>query len=57
LDLFPVVVLGVAGMLAQAILSATSRTIPFPEILRPATQNELEGVVFFLDIDYDDATW
>jgi len=55
--LFQVIVLPVGGVPFQRIGSATGRAEKQPKISCPLIRKEVEVVVFFLDIDYDDATW
>ncbi len=57
LYLFQVIVLRVAGVPFETPQSVTGRTEKYTKILCPLIKKEVELVVFFLDIDYDDITW
>jgi hypothetical protein len=45
------------GVPFEIVQGATGRTKEHAKMLRPLISKELEVVVFFLNIDYDDATW
>jgi len=55
--LFQVIVLPVGGVPFETLQSVTGRTEKYTKILCPLIKKEVEVVVFFLDIDYDDITW
>jgi len=57
LYLFQVKVFGVAGVLFEIVQGATGRAKEHAKMLCPLIGKELEVVVFFLNIDYDDVTW
>jgi hypothetical protein len=57
LDLFQVIVLPVGGVLFQTLQGATGWTTQYTKMTCPLINKEVKVVVFFLDIDYDNATW
>ena len=57
LDLLQVIVLPVGGVLFQTVQGATGRTAQYTKMTCPLLNKEVKVVVFFLDIDYDNATW
>ena len=58
LYLFQVVVLpSVEGVTFQAVQGTAGRTEQNPQILCPLINKEMEVVVFFPNIDSDDAAW
>jgi len=57
LNLFQVIVLPVAGVFFETIQGAAGRTDQNPKMLFPLINKEVKVVVYFLDIDYDNATW
>lgn len=57
LDLFQVIVLPVGGVLFQTVQGATGRTAQYTKMPCPLIKKEVKVVVFFLNIDYDNATW
>jgi hypothetical protein len=57
LDLLQVTVLPVRGVSFQTVQGAAGRTEPYTKMPCPLINKEVKVVVFFLDIDYDNATW
>jgi hypothetical protein len=49
--------LPVAGVPIQTVQGATGRTAEHTKMTCPLINKEVKVVVFFLDIDYDNATW
>jgi len=44
-------------VLFQTVQGATGRTTQYIKMTCPLINKEVKVVVFFLDIDYDNATW
>jgi hypothetical protein len=57
LDLFQVIVLPVGGVPFQTVQGAAGRAEEHAKMPCPLINKEVKVVVFFLDIDYDNATW
>jgi len=57
LDLLQVTVLPVRGVSFQTVQGAAGRTEQYTKMPCPLINKEVKVVVFFLDIDYDNATW